>query len=1502
MKIILNLFISLNMAFSSNIVWSAEKESDSKATKPHGVLLQNSIAGQLWRSWTGGGESSVKEAAKEAVQKPQKEFSQQDIFLQKVQNIPKKYNLEINPEPMAAEKTYKEGEHVGFAEGRNKVNYIEGKVEGETYRIEIEPTPKAALRGFMPSTYFSEKGKLNEFAFSMTLGAAKKRFSENRILPHTARVFPYEAMKFYTAIGVLAVTKLSMDYWKNPQALNQFIESMKDPVGHLSFFMFMLANRQAGELLGGVMRGSLSKHFVGYLGMTTGLLASEIFTDLWHAKNLQKCAFGFLKKQNKLERSKQLTACDTAFDDMVMTENKSKYLSSVGSLLGAAMLNGLVRKGVVSSYKKNKRFIFKHTGLMVKTNLPPKWYHKWGVPNWKVMNLKKTLFFGKTVVKGMPVFTFTLTLLDIMFFLSASDFLHPHVEYFTSNVFKGGARRHLQKQIQAQMAELKKTDWNPLTCGTGRYSELNASKVTSQGLVYDHQIDSRCNYSLIKKVEMYDKLGRDWDTQTFKHAMETHQNWLQNVSHFAAVELATIKFYKSILGDLFLSQDPGNYQYAMELPDREFLDTQNLGEEEYEQQLQELLEFKDADEMAFPNFLKISEKPFFLNITHHKNLECKVESLNHYKGYSAEWTEKEKLEACSQANQFYFTFSKYFNKPTHKTKLTDDEKHSMSLQELLMHEEKDRRLKNFGLYDFVKYCSPITEKCELDEYWQLLSKSELMGHYAEFVVKASKIIEKRDLRDLFEVRELIEALDQRITTRNVFKNKPFNQQYCDTLEDGCKGIYNSTKGFLLSLEDKKSEYLNNKIKNINNEFSDIKIKLSSISDFKYNNLGDYLLGSMACGINPEKEISGFKKYLNYLDIFDWNKDDYTINAKKFKGSDLEGKENIADFPIIADGTKFVPPKVVKDTDYNFCENINGVTVLHDKKNMATEYITRTNQVVNNADLRQELFSYIRHNLKENLTKGEYSSNFMAWWDIYIKPQTDFVKDMLEKEYFSAIITDQYDAMTSQVYSKLNNSEYANGIINSKIQQLEYYFDLIDNVYDQSNYEVSNIKDYEKKTLDKLFLVQKEEQIYNLKINLMAFGIIPEAENGDAQRADEEVGDNGYEGFEDDRYYDTSDDDRRKNKAASRNNDNGYEGHESDEDYEDESFFGKLGRQVKSLISPSTNVDDLASDIYDVDDGGEVTHTLNEEQEAYVRIFKQGILDIKASTRETFATVVSEMGKEVKAIETKYLPKSEALFQEGEDKAAELKKANEERTTVKSKDKKKVVARIIPMTGKEKQIFLRELKEKSLAKIADYRDELNQLNEYFVSINIDTVSPEVDPTEETVNLTMENAGAYSSLRQIYDSARKEQLTKDVDDKSRVSGEKLNELAGHRWAVRNLLALFEDMDSLADDIEQDLEISMGGLSGFQDGQANNLSYQSQVISSGYYSPKVKLIAQKKYYQQYVIYQAINGIKMAIGDLKQYAHMTNIHEVIKKAKGLETKNCLTGFGKMEACTEEQ
>ena len=296
MKIILNLFISLNMAFSSNIVWSAEKESDSKATKPHGVLLQNSIAGQLWRSWTGGGESSVKEAAKEAVQKPQKEFSQQDIFLQKVQNIPKKYNLEINPEPMAAEKTYKEGEHVGFAEGRNKVNYIEGKVEGETYRIEIEPTPKAALRGFMPSTYFSEKGKLNEFAFSMTLGAAKKRFSENRILPHTARVFPYEAMKFYTAIGVLAVTKLSMDYWKNPQALNQFIESMKDPVGHLSFFMFMLANRQAGELLGGVMRGSLSKHFVGYLGMTTGLLASEIFTDLWHAKKFTKVCLWFFKK------------------------------------------------------------------------------------------------------------------------------------------------------------------------------------------------------------------------------------------------------------------------------------------------------------------------------------------------------------------------------------------------------------------------------------------------------------------------------------------------------------------------------------------------------------------------------------------------------------------------------------------------------------------------------------------------------------------------------------------------------------------------------------------------------------------------------------------------------------------------------------------------------------------------------------------------------------------------------------------------------------------------------------------------------------------------------------------------------------------------------------------------------------------------------------------------------------------------------------------------------
>jgi hypothetical protein len=156
------------------------------------------------------------------------------------------------------------------------------------------------------------------------------------ILKNKIKQFPMEAFSFFVAIGAVTTSELIFNFSKNPVAMSQFLQSQADPVGQLGFAAFIMANGVTSEPLMMVTQSPTLRYFIPYLGMSVGMMASNIVHEIGHFPHLWECAI-------------QRTNCDKAYEawlDYRFSEKWEQWAPGLISLVVSTAASGVLEIGI----------------------------------------------------------------------------------------------------------------------------------------------------------------------------------------------------------------------------------------------------------------------------------------------------------------------------------------------------------------------------------------------------------------------------------------------------------------------------------------------------------------------------------------------------------------------------------------------------------------------------------------------------------------------------------------------------------------------------------------------------------------------------------------------------------------------------------------------------------------------------------------------------------------------------------------------------------------------------------------------------------------------------------------------------------------------------------------------------------------------------------------------------------------------------------------------------
>ncbi|MBK9322154.1 MAG: hypothetical protein IPM97_04210 [Bdellovibrionaceae bacterium] len=229
------------------------------------------------------------------------------------------------------------------------------------FLIPLDPSP-ATLEEQQPNLNHQFK----EMRRSLEMAEAEEAQGHSKHV--TLRRFTNESVAFFLAIAAVQIEALIVDYSNNPSALQAHLESLKDPIGHLSFYLFMVANGYTTDFLrkGVTTVDPLAKaqafRRISYLGMSAGSIASSLSADiLTTMKECAKVVFATGKKQ----KEERLSVCDVALEQWTLNAKAQQYIPQIISLLVStevAQVAEMRGKKVVSWFTKKelaKRFATK---------------------------------------------------------------------------------------------------------------------------------------------------------------------------------------------------------------------------------------------------------------------------------------------------------------------------------------------------------------------------------------------------------------------------------------------------------------------------------------------------------------------------------------------------------------------------------------------------------------------------------------------------------------------------------------------------------------------------------------------------------------------------------------------------------------------------------------------------------------------------------------------------------------------------------------------------------------------------------------------------------------------------------------------------------------------------------------------------------------------------------------------------------------------------------------
>ncbi|AGH96544.1 hypothetical protein [Pseudobdellovibrio exovorus] len=158
------------------------------------------------------------------------------------------------------------------------------------------------------------------------------------VFKSTTKRFPAESVSFFIAIGAVTFNSMWIKSHGDPTQMTRHLESIKDPIAHLSFYAFMqtqgfymdFRSRQKGlNAMDENTRRQMMRR-LSYQGMAVGSLASSIVADLGHSA--KQCVDTWLKGK-KDEYS--LMACNEAWSQWTVRNKFSQYFPQILTMWAA---------------------------------------------------------------------------------------------------------------------------------------------------------------------------------------------------------------------------------------------------------------------------------------------------------------------------------------------------------------------------------------------------------------------------------------------------------------------------------------------------------------------------------------------------------------------------------------------------------------------------------------------------------------------------------------------------------------------------------------------------------------------------------------------------------------------------------------------------------------------------------------------------------------------------------------------------------------------------------------------------------------------------------------------------------------------------------------------------------------------------------------------------------------------------------------------------------------
>jgi hypothetical protein len=334
---------------------------------------------------------------------------------------------------------------------------------------------------------------------SKTLGA--KALS---LAGHEMMQFPLQSFGFFLAIGATVAEQAIFHYADDPVAFEHFIDGQIDPVGQVAFYTFMLANSGASQpLMSMIQNGKLNPRlapFIPYLGMSLGMIASNITSEAGHSKGFKDCAVQIATGKSPTDNNNQqsaapstASACDSAYQEWTksggFSETMMQWAPGIVSLLATTVVTTAIQSGALKLAEK----VVTMSAIEVATFFVP----------------------GGVAVKALRAVGFVA---QMALFTRINNVIDPFFTQLWENWRQGDKISDLETSLSKNLSGVESANWN----------------------------SSALNNDLTKLSEAM----KAWRGMNAMDISTAQSSWIENLNNFAGLYNAANGFYSAVIGDL----------------------------------------------------------------------------------------------------------------------------------------------------------------------------------------------------------------------------------------------------------------------------------------------------------------------------------------------------------------------------------------------------------------------------------------------------------------------------------------------------------------------------------------------------------------------------------------------------------------------------------------------------------------------------------------------------------------------------------------------------------------------------------------------------------------------------------------------------------------------------------------------------------------------------------------------------------------------------------------